>query len=406
MMIIGVTIPSDGSHGLISPKGISFTISCILFGLYFVLRQKVTYRQLMLICAFLSSICFLLVWFLIGIRNNELGMSSAIDQMKLFILTISILFMTLYAVSEGMTSGEQILRILIIANFLYSLTKVVLVSLHLIGAVNMFSLLHVTGIRFMTMGIIGSISRLQTSVDIITPFLLFFVLQSKPLHLRFGKYFRWAFLFISAFAIFLSFSRFLLFATVAACLLYAISLQISRMFKFLLLALALGLFAVVAIGFDNAAAIMEQRFFSTVNYYSDVARHEQISALMGEFDQYPLQGKGLGGYIKGLVRDGDILHSYEVQWVAFLMQFGIIGLFILFIPLAIISYRFLCRKLTPVRIGFLGMFLLWILSGFTNPFLISLTSGIIYSVFLLAADLIDKVRVSEQSTDLVCNIYR
>ena len=54
----------------------------------------------------------------------------------------------------------------------------------------MFRLLDLVGIRYMSMAMLqGNLSRLQTSVDIITPFLLLFVLQAKRLNLGLSKRF-------------------------------------------------------------------------------------------------------------------------------------------------------------------------------------------------------------------------
>lgn len=390
MLVIGMTLPSDGSHGLLAPKSLAFIGSTFFMGLYFITSQRLNKRQVMLVCFLLCALSILLIWFSIGVDQSDFGMASATDQLKLFILTIATVILTLYIVSERLATPQKILRILIYSNFGYSAAKVSFVVLHLLGIINIFSLLERMGIRFMTMGIVGSISRLQTSVDIITPFLVIFVLQSQALHLGFSKKFRITFCIISILAIFLSFSRFLMFVGFVGCLGYWLSLSIPRLLKIVLLATACVAFAIAIIGVGTVVQVIEQRFFSTANYYSDLTRQEQIDALMSEYDQYPLMGKGIGGYVPSFIRDGTILHSYEVQWVAFLMQFGIIGLLFLFVPFGIIGYRLVFPYISRVRLGFLAVFGLWMFSGLTNPFMISLTSGIIYSMFLLAADILDR----------------
>lgn len=390
MLVIGMMLPSDGSHGLLAPKSLAFIGSTFCIGIYFITSQRLNKRQLMLVCFLLCALSTLLVWFSIGIDQSDLGMSSAIDQLKLFILTIATVILTLYIVSEKLATPQKILRILIYSNFAYSLGKVTVVVLHLLGVINIFSLLERMGIRFMTMGIVGSVSRLQTSVDIITPFLLIFVLQSTPLRLNFSKKFRIAFCLISTLAIFLSFSRFLMFVGFIGCVGYWLSLSIPRIIKVVLIGSACVALAVAVIGVGTVFQIVEQRFFSTANYHSDLTREEQIDALMTEYDSYPMLGKGIGGYVPSFIRDGTILHSYEVQWVAFLMQFGALGLILLFVPFGIIAYRLVFPYVSRVRLGFLAVFGLWMFSGLTNPFMISLTSGIVYSMFLLAADILDR----------------
>ena len=130
--------------------------------------------------------------------------------------------------------------------------------------------------------------------------------------------------------------------------------------------------------------MIERRVFSSENFKSDDTRSLQIQSLLLEHEQYSFIGKGMGAYAEDNIRDPVLLHSYEVQWMAFLMQFGLIGLILLGIPLGFIVYGFVHAPITRVKCAFLCLFLLWLLSGFTNPFLISLTSGIIYAVFFLS----------------------
>ena len=86
--------------------------------------------------------------------------------------------------------------------------------------------------------------------------------------------------------------------------------------------ITLSILALAVIGPDNVAEMIEKRFFSNETAVSDQTRIIQIKALMREYDQFPLLGKGLGGYTKESIRDEKLMHSYEVQWAAFLMQFG------------------------------------------------------------------------------------
>lgn len=146
----------------------------------------------------------------------------------------------------------------------------------------------------------------------------------------------------------------------------------------------------VAIGPEKIHTIIARRVFSMDNFKSDELRIMQVNALLSEYENALFVGKGLGGYAHENIRDRTLLHSYEVQWVAFLMQFGFIGVLILLVPLFVIVFRLIKGKISRIKWSFCGLFLLWLLSGFTNPFLISLTSGIIYALFLVSADLIDE----------------
>lgn len=384
MLIVGLILPSDGNHGLLSPKSLAFLAACFSILCYFLLHQRLTLYQLKLILFSLCAGFFLLVWFIFGALSDGTPASSAFDQFKLFLITLTTGLMTLYLISENAVTPQQILRVVIYANFTYSLIKLSLVVLHLLQIINMWAVLEMMGIRFMSMLILQGIARLQTSVDIITPFLLFFVLQSRQLGLGLRRRFRWTYGIISVISIFLSFSRFLIMAGAFSFILYWITLSVTRISK-RLLTLFLCCFAIAfMVGTDNLAKIFEQRFLSTDNWSSDQTRILQVNSLLNEFFQSPYIGIGMGGMAKDVIRDIDLQHSYEVQWVAFLMQFGIIGIAFIIVPLAFISKYFINASFSRINWSFFILFMLWLFSGFTNPFLISLTSGIVYSCFIAA----------------------
>lgn len=396
MLVIGLMMPSDGNHGILTPKSLSF-LSCFGMLLFYTLfRYRITRYQLGLISFALASISFLLIWMFIGHWQKSEWLDGAFDQFKIFAITIATVMMTLNLVHEGLATREKILKIIIYANFIYSLLKVMIVVLHFAGIINMWRWLDFIGIRYMSMAMLqGNLSRLQTSVDIITPFLLFFVLQGKHLNLGFSRRFTYFYLIVTIPAIFLSFSRFLYGVAVVSALLYWLTLNFTGFLRVLILTIILTMFGIAWVGLDKVQILIQERFFSYDNKMSDQVRIDQINALMEAFDTVPVLGKGLGGYVETLVRDGMIQYSYEVQWVAFLMQFGLLGFMVLLIPVLLISYKLFLPPFSKVKLGFLGLFGIWLLSGFTNPFLISLTSGIVYSIFLLVSDILNEQMASE-----------
>lgn len=166
-------------------------------------------------------------------------------------------------------------------------------------------------------------------------------------------------------------------------------MNITGLVRLIILTVSISMILVAWVGVERVELLIYERFFSYDNKMSDQTRVEQIAALMDGLEKVPLLGRGLGGYIDSLFRDGLVLHSYEVQWVAFLMQFGMLGFFVLLTPVLIIGYKLFLPPFTRVKLAFFGLFGIWLLSGFTNPFLISLTSGIVYSIFILAADILN-----------------
>jgi hypothetical protein len=291
--------------------------------------------------------------------------------------------MSLYLVRENFVSFEALFKTIVFSNFSYSIYKIILMILSLMGIVDVTTLMRDTGIRIMIMSIYGGLYRIQTSLDIVAPFLLFFFLISDQLSVNFSKKFKFVFLIVTAISIFLGFSRYLIFVSLISLMMYWFTLsnlkRISLLFAFTIMVIG----GVAMIGIDTVYSIIEVRFFSRSNTISDDVRSEQVRLLLQNYQDYPFFGLGLGGYTTHNIRDTINFHSYEVQWVAFLMQLGLIGILLTMIPLGIIFVKILKWPLTKVKVGCSALFLLWLISGFTNPFLISLTSGIIYSLFML-----------------------
>ncbi len=386
MIISGLMLPSDGNHGLMTPKSLAFLGSTYLALMYFIIRQKASLYQLRTLLSMFIMVSFLLIWLFLGAVTDLENWTGAFDQFKIFVITLSFIIITLYWISEGILTTQKFMRTVILSNFIYSLSKLFLVLLHMLHIVNMWSVTERLGIRFMSMEMAGGLSRFQTSVDIVTPFLIFFVLQSDRLQLGFSKRFRLFYCLISTISILFSFSRFLMGVALMSAILYWITLNHKAIARALALCFITAFCFVIVIGPETVAEIIYKRFFSVDNYLSDLTRVQQIDALMGHYETAPYFGQGLGGYVKNFIRDGGLTYSYEVQWVSFLMQFGLVGLTLLLIPVGFISAPFILRSsFSRIHWAFFGLFLIWLLSGFTNPFLISLSSGIIYSMFLTAA---------------------
>lgn len=385
LIIAGLIIPSDGSHGIINIKALAYVATVCSVGCYAVMVKKANTSQLNMVCFLLGSLLFLLVWLSISMLRDTTPLNSAWDQFKIFWLTISFVIISSYLFKENLISFEKLLKIAIYANFAYSLAKVVMVILLVLGFFDMLGTMAQWGFRFMSMDITGKIPRFQTSMDIATPFLLFFFLKGDRFGITWSKKFRVFYLLISWCAILLSFSRFLAFVGIISLLLHAFSERNSlsvlmRSFAIFLFCVLIG---VTWIGVDQSYAIIEKRLYSKANYTSDLVRQQQISALLEEYEEAPFIGKGLGSYAPKMIRDKQLRYSYEVQWIAFLMQFGVVGIACFLAALGLVAIKILSVPWTRQKIALFALFLVWLASGFTNPFLISLSSGIMYTLFFL-----------------------
>lgn len=373
-----------------SPKSLSFLLTSYAVFIYCFIKGWFSRYQFGLIAITLGTLGFLFAYLFIAIANNAEDFGMAFDQFKLFLITWVVAVVSLFLVSERTLTASAFLRGVIFLNCTFSTLKIGAVTLHMLGIIKLWRLMELSGIRFMSLGVTESFSRFQTSVDIITPYLIFFVLQSETFGLKFSKKFIYFFITISILSIILSFSRFLMAVAFAAFFFYWISVNIPKMVRAVLLAILLMMGGVASVGIDNAEKAFHMRFTSLSNYQSDDTRAVQVNALMKEHDNHPLLGTGLGGSPKDYYRDDKLTHSFEVQWVAFLMQFGVIGIALLLMPVIYTCSAILTTPLNVTKWGLFCMFGIWILSGFTNPYLISLASGIIYAVFVVAGDILGK----------------
>lgn len=383
LLFTGLLIPSDGKHGLFNPKSLAFVISSVTIAISFLFQTKISPRLWNLTLFFFTAIAFLINWLLIGISSGQIPLSLQFDQMKLFFITLTLPLMTAYLIDYDYLTPAQFYRAVFYFSFIYMTLKCLLVLLHFIGIVDIWHLLESAGFRAMSMNITEGISRLQTSVDIFTPFILFFVLQASRLNIHLSTWFRTSYLLIALASTFLSFSRYLIAIYAISFLLYWLTLNARKTILNFLFGSVFLFTTIAIIGPSRVQKVVELRLVSRNTIASDNTRKSQITALLHEFEQSPYLGKGLGAFAPTNIRDPILKYSYEVQWVALLMQFGLIGTFLLLLPLTYIAFQILNSPPSPVKLPFFLLYLLWLLSGFTNPFLLSLGSGILYTCFYL-----------------------
>ena len=381
LITVGVTVPSSGDHGLLAPKTLAFLLVAAVGAFYLLLNRRFSGGTQKLLSFFLLFLLFLGTWLILGFNNEE----QAVGQFKVFMITLFVTVVTLFALEERLIAFSTLLKVVIFSNFTYSVIKVFLALLHTLGLFDLLGLMQGLGIRFMSMEIIGNLGRLQTSVDILTPFVLFFVLTDKAWGLFLPRLFKSSFVVFAWLSVALSFSRFLLVCALLAHVAFWFTENRKPLFislsKFLVILCCL----VGFVGPERVLAVIEKRFYSSNSLHSDEVRENQVNELMLGFNENPYLGKGMGGWAEKAVRDYKLKFTYEVQWVSFLMQFGLFGLLGLLLPLFLILARLLILPISRLQISLLAMFLLWLIAGFTNPFLISLTSGIVYALFYGAA---------------------
>lgn len=130
--------------------------------------------------------------------------------------------------------------------------------------------------------------------------------------------------------------------------------------------------------FSHASAAVEN---------SDFIRIEQYQYLVSGISDRILLGHGLASYIPFYLRDHVIMYKYELEYLSYIYQFGIIGFILLIGSLIYIFYRIIfniikCRKL---KLFILLNFLFWGIRPLVNPHFLSSNSGMcIVCMYVLA----------------------
>jgi hypothetical protein len=217
-----------------------------------------------------------------------------------------------------------------------------------------------------TEGIGFGLQRLQFPSDIIAPFLIVCYVGGKK-RIKDG-----IFLFCIATVVFLSFSRFLFAFYILCSLLRALWIKKADFITVLNIVVSV---VCVIVFFESILS----RFASVDTAASDQVRVDQIHYLKIGIKSFPLLGTGLGSEAHDYLRYDKTPYLYEAQWYATTMQMGFIGVFWYVLNLLLAVY-------VPLRknyVAFTVVFLVWVFSGFTNPYLTGLGSAFGLTILLL-----------------------
>ncbi|MCL1090124.1 hypothetical protein L2744_11060 [Shewanella profunda] len=111
-------------------------------------------------------------------------------------------------------------------------------------------------------------------------------------------------------------------------------------------------------------------------------KYLQFHILGKEISTYPILGKGAGTYIEDYIRNSRLKFGYEVMWFSYAYQFGLPILFFLisFMFLPILCYILSNHSGRTRYLHFIS-FILFCLSGFTNPVMVSSLASILFLTY-------------------------
>lgn len=204
-------------------------------------------------------------------------------------------------------------------------------------------------------------------------FILYIYFRNKIIYIKFPLFIEFFYSIILFISIFSAYSRFIF---IIFPILLIIVFLLNKNYKTIILAFIIGiLFSIVF--HKDISLIIFQRFVN--QEHSDSWRIIMTHALLNSWSQSPFLGRGIGAYSLELIRDRSMPFSYEVQFVSILMQFGIS-----FILLNIFILYFFLKNITnrTILLTF-SIYISLILGSFTNQYLLSTTTGVIYVIIFI-----------------------
>jgi hypothetical protein len=378
LMFLVVSLPTGSVFG-INIKVVAFGVFLPIFLAYLLTsREGLSLGDVV----FLASVsAFFCLWSLIGILNVETESTQVLYKLRDMVATVLVAWLCIFTIRSGIIQAERLIAVEIYGMFAVSALK-----LGLLAGSFFFSIDPVEATRtvFYEAPIISGpipfgLIRMMLSPELLGAFALFALLAPNASGTRFGRASTMVISTVLLASAFVAFSRYIWVAYLVA--IFA-ALIVQRNWKALAVMASTAVLA-GAMFYDFVGAIFESRFLSSGTEISDVSRNMQLKVLVGEFKNRPILGKGMGAHATGYLRDtpDERLYVYELEWLAFLMQFGIVGMIGLLLLVGL-SARDLVLAKHPAAPWMWILFLVWLLAGFTNPYLTSSSAGGTFGLFM------------------------
>jgi hypothetical protein len=380
MLFFGILLPS-GSIGNFNVKILLFIILILTLCAFFIFNEiSIDYS---FIITLLLVIFFFFVWSFIYFINGFSDISSLTGELKDFLVTILLVYISYLILKNNIIDVNAI-----IITIIYAVLLLILIHIILVGFIIIFDLsfestfgviTNIFDVDIMTADITDRLNRAQFPNDIVIPFVLYFVLYSKELNIKLSPFIKYLFILVSFFVIFLTFSRYIWIIT----LLFIITALFYKKKYTILILLTIVTFYLISFHFEDILRmdIIQARFFSEAVESSDNIRAVQFDSLMDSFYDHYLIGNGIGSYVRNDIRSDKFPYSYELQWIAFLMKFGLIGMGILLIY--VFLFLRICLSHINKHRGYLLICItLYFLGGFTNPYLLTSYAACSYILFM------------------------
>jgi len=344
-----------------------------------------------ILLVFVLFCCFTIFYVLIGSFQAATPFGFVLKEASGMFTAVSVVLIVIACISSGSVSNETVVKYSFYGALVFATWKVAVV-LGLVSGVLSFDqvynfILNQAGYRIVSSGIFGGLVRINLIIyDFLVTFILVFMVVSPGCFSNISRVSRVVFFFVGIACVVFAFSR-LLFGLLLLGWLFSFLFRMSFRTKILVIFCVV---LVVSISSEWLTGAFEQRFRSAGSAASDDIRSEQIVALIDVWADSPLIGQGFGAYSKSVIRDPSVPYSYEVQWIGFLAKIGSIGVGFLIVMVGYLYWKILAGvRLKEHYVLFLTLSA-FVIGGFTNQYLVSSASGVVYCLHIVFAVLLRK----------------
>lgn len=129
--------------------------------------------------------------------------------------------------------------------------------------------------------------------------------------------------------------------------------------------------------------LLNERFSGNTAEYSDEIRTVQFEYILSAIMERPLLGWGTGAYLKNYIRSQISLYGYELEYLSFFMQFGIIGFILIIGSLLFVVFKMCMAGKMFKKLYWFSLFsiVFWAIKPIYNPtFLSSASAAVLIAI--------------------------
>lgn len=397
MISISLWVLPSGSIGRFPIKAFFYLLTIAIMFLEILggfSKRKLTKKEVFI----LFPVFNIILWILLGIKNGYMdGVKTELASFVSLILIVMIVSIYIRCFSSA-AEIKQVRNLLYFTVLLFIGFKIIIEILYILKILDFNACSYIfrqllNSQTMMHVHKVGNLKlcRFNTSNDTIPLILFSFDLICEDR----SKLTRFLSICLFSFYTIIVYSRVVIVQFLLILLIYAYAEIKKKNIWSIILVFCILVVCIIAIIYNGEIFIPESirdiyttRFTGTWVEYSDGIRIEQMKYLVRGISQHPILGNGFGSYVRNYIRSIPNPASYELEYLSFVYQFGILGFMLIIISLICIFYSQsagILRYSWP-KLVVLFNFSIWAVKPLFNPQFISSASGMVISVLIILSN--------------------